>query len=574
MTNHTSRARALLIVVLLGTAMMAGAAPHPESNIDLVVLVDTSESMFPYFDDLMNYFVQDLLTEKLHRGDTFHLLSFSSTPEAEISLDMNSDEAARNAFGRILLLHALGRYTDLVAALQFLSNYTRELPETNPKQIILITDGVHDPPAGSPNRGTPDQIAGMVTQASRALAGPGRTFDILRVPPEGARGQQGLTSYLPDIAGQLGVPVVSWQPSEKQATTGRTTGFPDLVFPPDLGRVNSRFTAPFRVKNWRSEPLIVQLSGFQSDGVDLLDHEVFITVPAGSEAALDVPLHLPASYPVGDHQARVRLVFDGDIRISPTEGILSFAFTGKGGFPLPRLTVLYTIYILVGLAVIYLLIRLFLVMRHRLGEASLAGLPPARTGKRRGSVPAQAGGAAPSGPAVVTPDGHRRPGRKQVPLPAGAVGIAAEEPTGPRKRVRPTATSLRRSLPRQPLQRGSLPPLIELRVSLQNHRIGFRNVHRIGPGAARSVGGRFSSYLIFLVPVPGSMGEIRNVDGRYVFAPVRTELFPRLSGPLEDCLDVDIPFVTPRGREMSLRFREWASPLEEINTLLKRNREE
>ena len=117
-------------------------------------------------------------------------------------------------------------------------------------------------------------------------------------------------------------------------------------------------------------------------------------------------------------------------------------------------------------------------------------------------------------------------------------------------------------------------PLIELRVSLQNHRIGFRNVHRIGPGAARSVGGRFSSYLIFLVPVPGSMGEIRNVDGRYVFAPLRTELFPRLSGPLEDCLDVDIPFVTPRGREMSLRFREWASPLEEINTLLKRNREE
>ncbi len=141
-------------------ALLAGsAAPAAAANIDLVVMVDTSESMFPYFDDLMNYLVQNLLTEKLHKGDTFHLLSFSSVPEVEISLEVNSEEAAQRAFGRILLLHALGRYTDLVSALQFLSKYAKELPETNPKQIILITDGVNDPPPGSPNRGTPEAVA-------------------------------------------------------------------------------------------------------------------------------------------------------------------------------------------------------------------------------------------------------------------------------------------------------------------------------------------------------------------------------------------------------------------------------
>ena len=36
---------------------------------------------------------------------------------------MNSAEAADRAYGRILLLHPLGRYTDLVAALQFLYTY-------------------------------------------------------------------------------------------------------------------------------------------------------------------------------------------------------------------------------------------------------------------------------------------------------------------------------------------------------------------------------------------------------------------------------------------------------------------
>ena len=105
--------------------------------------------MFPYFDDLINHLVQDLLTQKLHRGDSFHLLSFASVPETEIALDINSEEAAQRAFGRVLLLHALGRYTDLVAALQYLDKYVKELPESNPKQVMLITDGVNDPPPGA-----------------------------------------------------------------------------------------------------------------------------------------------------------------------------------------------------------------------------------------------------------------------------------------------------------------------------------------------------------------------------------------------------------------------------------------
>ena len=43
-------------------------------------MVDTSASMFPYFDDLMNYLIHDLLATRLHRGDTFHLLSFDAPP--------------------------------------------------------------------------------------------------------------------------------------------------------------------------------------------------------------------------------------------------------------------------------------------------------------------------------------------------------------------------------------------------------------------------------------------------------------------------------------------------------------
>jgi len=50
---------------------------------------------------------------------------------------------------------------------------------------------------------------------------------------------------------------------------------------------------------------------------------------------------------------------------------------------------------------------------------------------------------------------------------------------------------------------------------------------------------------------------------------LKTELFPSLSGPVEHCLGKEIPFVSPRGMEMSLYFRQWVSPLDEINRLLR-----
>ena len=568
------------IVAAAVIALLLAVMPAAAENIDLVVMVDTSASMFPYFDDLMNYLVHDLLASRLHRGDTFHLLSFDSSPEVEIALEINSAEAADRAFGRILLLHPLGRYTDLVGALQFLHKYVKELPETNPKQIILITDGVHDPPPGSPNALGDAAVRQAVNDAAAAMRKEGWTFNILKVPPQPAPGEEGLKSYLPDLAKTLGVPIVPYQAGEKQAVTGMTTGFPTLIFPGALGKVGNRFTAPFRVKNWKSEPIIVRLAGVQSEGAELLDRKISITVASNAEAPLDVPIRLPLSYPTGDHAATVQLIFENDLRISPTSGTLSFTYTGRGGLPIPRLTFLYVIYILIALAVLYALVRLFLFLRSRLQVGTVTGFARSRgvpaaveteaggAARRRGRTEAAAGGTA------------ERPvtGKKVALLstggPAGRLtGAPPEHEAAPRaparKRVRPTMASLKRSLPRSELEKGTLPSLIEMRVSLQNHHIGFRNVHRIPESGTRSIGGGFSSYLIFLVRIPASIAEITNRDGKYVFTPLRTEMFPGLSGPIEDCLGVEIPFVAPNGREMSLHFREWVSPLDEINRIMR-----
>jgi hypothetical protein len=111
-----------------------------------------------------------------------------------------------------------------------------------------------------------------------------------------------------------------------------------------------------------------------------------------------------------------------------------------------------------------------------------------------------------------------------------------------------------------------------MRVDQQNHRIGFRNVHRVTVGGARSIGGRFSSFLIFLIPTPSHIAEIRNVEGRYVFRTLKKEWFPSVNGPIEDCLGKEIPFVSAKGQVFSLTFKEWVSPLEEINRILRQSR--
>ena len=408
-----------------GFAPCRDAGPAAE-NIDLVVMVDTSESMFPYFDDLMNYLVQDLLASRLHRGDTFHLLSFSSIPEVEISLEMNSEEAARPAFGTHPPSPSpWGATRTWSRALQFLYKYTKELPETNPKQIILITDGVHDPPPGSPNRLSDAATRQAVNDVAGAMKKEGWTFNILKVPPEPAPGEEGLKSYLPDLAQKLGVPVVPYHKTEKENVTGMTTGFPSLIFPPALGKVGNRFIAPFQVKNWKAEPIIVRLSSVQSDGTELLDGKVSITVPRTRKPRWMCPSVCPSPILPGDHAANVQLLFQNDLRISPTSGTLSFTYTGKGvgGLPLPRLTYLYIVYIILALALLYALIRLFLFLRKKMQEMPapgfakprvLAGGGRAGIASRRGRASAGGGwrrGRAPRGRQAGAAPVHGHPGR-------------------------------------------------------------------------------------------------------------------------------------------------------------------
>jgi hypothetical protein len=560
--------RILPFALLVLVAAAVGA-----SDVDLVVVMDTSESMFPYFEDLRGYLIEDLLQEKLHRGDTFHLLSFSSSPELETAVTLADERAAEKAFGRLALLHPLGRYTDLIAALRFVYQYVRQLPEGNAKTVLLLTDGIHDPPPGSPNRLPPGEVRAAVRAAAEAMRREGWTVQVLKVPAEltPADRANGLPSYIDDVAEALGIAAIPYDPARKAEVTGILTGYPTLSFPGPLGEVGRRFTVPLTVRNFSKDPILVRLAAAAIDHVDVLERPAEVAVPADSSQVLEARLRLPLSFPTGAQERVVVLDLPTGLRISPVQGTISFTYTGRGGLNLPRFSVLYVVYLLLAAGAVYALVRLFLLMRRKLHEVSLAGLAKSPAGEPIAASRTSAAGARrpvrgrPSAAPVVPPH------RKLIPIMEAGVRTpaAAAVPAAPTARpARPTAASLRRSLPAVGRRPSTLPPLLEMRVSLQNPRVGFRNVHRVLPGTSRAVGGA-SSYLVFITRVPRAIGEIRNEGGAYTFVPLRGEYFPECPGPVKHCLGVEIPFTGPKGHRHTIVFREWKSALDEINALMR-----
>jgi hypothetical protein len=543
------------------------AAGAMASDVDLVVVMDTSESMFPYFEDLRSYLIEALLKEKLHRGDTFHLLSFSGSPELETAVTLADERAAEKAFGRLALLHPLGRYTDLIAALRFVHQYVRQLPEGNAKTVLLLTDGIHDPPPGSPNRLPPEEVRAAVRAAAEAIGREGWTVQALKVPAEltDADKANGLPSYIDDIGAALGIAVIPYDPARNAEVTGLLTGYPTLSFPGPLGEVGRRFTVPLNVRNFSKDPILVRLASAQIDHLDVLERPVEVAIPANATGVIEARLRLPLSFPTGSQERVLVLDLPAGLRISPIQGTLSFTYTGRGGLNLPRFRLLYLGYLLLGALVVSVLVWLFLLMRRKLHETSLAGLAESSTGKPAAARhPARAGATAAAAPVVPAR-------RKLVPIMESGRRAAASLPAAaPRVRApRPTAASLRRSLPAVGRRPSTLPPLIEMRVSLQNSHVGFRNVHRVLPGTARSVGGGASSYLVFITRVPRGIAEIRNEGGAYTFVPLAGGYFPEHPGPVKRCLGLEIPFTGPKGHRYTIAFREWKSALDEINALMR-----
>lgn len=522
----------LLPALLLLFALTAGAASA--AGLDVVAMVDTSASMFPYFGELQEYLLRDLLEKWLHKEDSLHLLSFADVPELEIAERITGPRELEAVIDRIYLLQALGHYTDLVAALDFLYAYLDSLPADSPKLVLLMTDGVHDPPPGSPNQGGAEQVRAALERNAERIRLRGWNIHILRMPGSaeaalseptaggpaasappapaageapstaagaassaaGAAAQPGLAAPADDllsvIAGGSGGEIVPYGEGSPEALTGRLTGFPTLQFPGHLGRVGRRFDAPFAVTNPNPHPLSLTLLQVKSSRTRLLSRPLLLDIPAGQTLEFQVPLRLPPFLVGGEQELPVSLSFaEEHLRVSPQEGVLAFDYAAPRGLgPVP----FYVLYVLIAAVLAFLVFLLTRLLRNRARDVSF----------------------------------------RRFYGYGGSPGLR---------------------------------PLV-MKVLDQNPYIGTRNIHSVPPGRSRSVGGDGSAFLIYYLSMPKRIGDIRNDGRQYVFVPRRRERFVSLDKPLIGCLDVVIEALSLRDQVIRFVFHEYVPPAEAINRLM------
>ena len=113
------------------------------------------------------------------------------------------------------------------------------------------------------------------------------------------------------------------------------------------------------------------------------------------------------------------------------------------------------------------------------------------------------------------------------------------------------------------------PLLLNLFVEDQNTSIGKRNIHSLKSGYSLSIGGGKSDFLIFLVPMPANIGEIKRNGSECTFIAKKTKYFPDLeSGELKNCINKTIRVLSDRNYEMRFRFEMYEDPLIALNRLL------
>ncbi|HPM71848.1 MAG TPA: VWA domain-containing protein, partial [Spirochaetales bacterium] len=385
-------------IALILAVSLAAATTEAQDRVDLVVLLDSSQSMFQYYNQVVDFVLSQTVKEYMRFGDAFHLVSFSDTTQVEIAQVLRTEKDIRSAVARLYLLYPLGRNTDLVMALRNVYQYVADLPEGSAKHILLITDGMHSPAAGTQFAGLgPDEVRAELERTAGRVRERGWTLRIVRVPfgsgasaEASAQGQgsvaggtgtagygeagsnaPGAGDYLADLAAAAGTAVSSFDPANASATVEDTIDLPRISFPAGLGATDYALSIPVEIGNGSSRELRVELTRLLlDDGTDILREKAFATVPAGGSARVVLKALLPESMAEGRLELSLEPRFADGLRVSPAKSVVAMELRRSplaAFFRNSAMVVLFFVLLAVACAAI-LLVFLYSRRIHRKAE--------------------------------------------------------------------------------------------------------------------------------------------------------------------------------------------------------------
>ncbi len=146
--------RRLALLACIAVSILSSAWTQTESragDLDMVLLLDKSLSMAPYFGEAKAYIASKVIEPILVPGDRLVIETVYGRIDRLLSTQIESEADKARAIGALRSVRADGRFTDLGAALDAAKKDLEELgrPE-RPKYVLLVTDERQEAPKGSP----------------------------------------------------------------------------------------------------------------------------------------------------------------------------------------------------------------------------------------------------------------------------------------------------------------------------------------------------------------------------------------------------------------------------------------
>jgi cytoskeletal protein RodZ len=372
----------LLAAFVLAMAMPAGAASaitEEGAASDVIVLLDVSQSVLPYFHDITDYVVSSVVKDFLRIGDSFHLLSFGEVTQVEINQKISGEEDARSILARLYLLYPLARNTDLIAACDYLYQYLADLPESRGKVVVIITDGVQNPSEKSANYGLdPAAVKTQLEAVASRIRSNGWPVYIIKVPfsaeraaaesraatgaavsgagaADAAAVQANATDATAALAEALNSTVTEYSPEDKDSVARTSLSLPAAEYPGDLGKKGLSFSFPLVIRNTGDSAINLELQHMLTDGSDILQKKSFLSLAPGKSGTMDVHVALSPDTPSGPTKLPIELYFADGLRVSPSHATLSFTLAPSPFAKLFRsgsTVVLFVLVFLVGLGIV------------------------------------------------------------------------------------------------------------------------------------------------------------------------------------------------------------------------------
>jgi len=688
--------RILLCLLLFVLIIPAFAQSTAQKNAEIVILMDTSGTILPYYEDINNRVLAEINNKFVRKGDTVHVLSFNADARYEMSQKINSEADMSRVVSRFLLLYQLGKNSDFLTGLQYARQYVSNLPEKEERILIIISDGIFNPPASSQYKNyTDDQIKNEIGLLAGSIRKKGWKVYYVKLPyPADAvirnldgeefynagNGQAGTSvsgssSQAGGISGSSGTDKGS---AGSSSTSGSQTGSPSQgsaqggtsgssasqgagqsstsgssgsssdsgssqggltdvskAFKDASGAAgselpkdkNEEFTITDNAEN-------LPLVNFPEGGLEAHGNKLDFSFEVINNSEEDIELHLthividnglstdtipvnsqntkiksndktligasallPSAYKEGNYNLIMRLEFAEGKRVLPQVVETSLAVFPTTFQKLKESNGIWLI--LLGILLLLLIIFLIIFFIRRRGSGSSgnnigytgaasqinydeedkryphklsedddhAARLSSFTSSYNSTDYSENGKFAGTGTSMYSADNFDRVASQRqddeiLRRRVLAASFAAKEPRG----TYMSPANFFETIEIKRNQSG----MTEIYVLNQNRNIGRRNIHIMKPGTSLTLGGgKTDNFLIFLVPFPARLAQVRYDGQDYHLAILKPKYFPyEKSNIVNNCIGKTVTIVSDKGYHVYFTFREYENPTEKLNNIL------